>query len=220
MKALSKFVLTLLALPKTVFFNFWHLPFKQAIRFPVLVSHRVWLKDMSGTVSLHIVRTGAVKIGFGDVAIFDQHRSRTIWQVSGSVEFMGKASLGHGSKLSVSGSLILGHRFSISAESTLIATQKITIGDNVLVSWDALISDTDFHRIYDHEGQHINQTRPITIGNGVWIGCRTLILKGVDIADGVVLAASTTLTRSIDAQNSIVGGEPARVIKENIRWQH
>jgi acetyltransferase-like isoleucine patch superfamily enzyme len=54
----------------------------------------------------------------------------------------------------------------------------------------------------------------------VWIGCRTLILKGVDIADGVVLAASTTLTRSIDAQNSIVGGEPARVIKENIRWQH
>jgi acetyltransferase-like isoleucine patch superfamily enzyme len=221
MKVLRKLFLHLFALPKTIFFNFWYLPFGQAIRFPVIVSHRVWLMEMSGTVTLGNTRTGAVKIGFGNVSLFDQHLSRTIWKVSqgGSVDFKGKAFIGHGSKINVEGSLVLGDRFSISAESSIVANHKVVIGDRVLISWEVLIMDSDFHSIFDDAGNHINRPLPITIGNGVWLGCRSLILKGVTLADGVVVAAGSTVTKPVAASHTLVGGSPAAMLRENISWK-
>jgi acetyltransferase-like isoleucine patch superfamily enzyme len=53
----------------------------------------------------------------------------------------------------------------------------------------------------------------------VWIGCRSLVLKGVNIADGVIIAAASTLTRSIDAPDVMVAGSPARVIRDGVRWE-
>jgi acetyltransferase-like isoleucine patch superfamily enzyme len=172
----------------------------------------------SGKVILSTNKTGHIKIGFGEVGIFDQHRSRTIWQVTGTVEFKGKASIGHGSKISVSGILVVGCGFSMTAESSIVAQKEISFGDNVLVSWDSLIMDTDFHNIFDKNGIHINYPMPIFIGANVWIGCRTLILKGSQIADGVVVAAASTVTKSIKEKNTIIAGSPAFVVKENISW--
>jgi acetyltransferase-like isoleucine patch superfamily enzyme len=228
MARFRRLYLYLLGLPKTIFFNFWYLPFKDAIRLPVVVSHRVWLMQLSGKVKIADVSTGAVKIGFGEVGIFDQHRSRTIWQVSGTMEFKGRAKIGHGNKLSVSGHLSLGHGFCITAESAIVAHQSITIGDDVLISWDALVMDTDFHHIYqantmnrgsDDKSSPTNIPMPVTIGNKVWIGCRALILKGVKIADGVVIAAASSVTKSIDIPHAMAGGSPAQVIREGVRWE-
>jgi acetyltransferase-like isoleucine patch superfamily enzyme len=216
---LRKLCLLALGLPKTLLFNFSCLPFRQAIRLPVLVSHRVWLRDLSGEVVLARCRTGTVRIGFGDVGIFDRERSRTIWQVSGKVTFEGAADIGHGSRISVTGDLVIGDRLIIAAESAIVAQHSIRIGDGVLVSWDVLIIDTDAHRIFDSAGHLINPPLPIRIGNSVWLGCRTLVLKGVEIADGVVVAAASTVARTVSAQNAIVGGNPARVVRENIRWK-
>lgn len=219
MEKISRIYLYILALPKTILFNLRYLPFKQAIRLPVFISHRVYLMDLSGAVKISDTRTGTIKIGFGQVGIFDQHRSRTIWQVSGTVEFKGRASIGHGSKLSVSGNLSLGKNFCISAESTIIVKKSISIGDDVLISWDALIMDTDFHNIYNAAGEQTNPSMSIKIGNKVWVGCRTLILKGVHIADGSVLAAASTIVKSIETPNAIIGGNPAKVLKQDITWQ-
>lgn len=209
--------LYILGMPKTILFNLKYFPFKLAIRLPVLVSHRVWLMKLSGKVKISNISTGSIKIGFGEIGIFDQHRSRTIWQVSGIIEFKGRANIGHGSKLSVSGNLIIGKSFIMSAESSIVARECVTIGDNVLVSWDVLIMDTDFHIIYDSKKNQTNYSRPITIGNMVWIGCRSLILKGVNIADGVVVAAASTVNQSIEIPHSIVANT-ATVIRENITW--
>lgn len=203
-------------LPKTIWFNFKYFNFKDAMKLPVFVSNRVWLMELGGSVKLGIVRTGVVRIGFNDIGIFDRQRSRTIWQVSGTVEFEGSASIGHGSKISVIGNLVIGNNFCISAESSIIAHKKITIGDDVLLSWDILIMDTDIHEIYDEGGSCINQPKAVIIGSNVWVGCRSLILKGVEIANGVVVAANTTLTKPININNSIVGGNPVRVLKDKI----
>ena len=219
MTGIRKLYLFVLGLPKTVVFNFKYFPFEQAIRLPVLVSHRVWLMDLSGQVTLDDHRTGAVRIGFGEIGIFDQHRSRTIWQVSGKVQFRGTAHIGHGSKISVTGTLVVGNGVTIVAESAIFARQRVRIGDGVLISWDVLIMDTDAHRIYDAGGNHINEDAPVRIGNAVWIGCRSLVLKGVNIADGVVVAAASTLTRSVESPNVMVGGSPAVVVRDCVRWE-
>ncbi|HET9403951.1 MAG TPA: acyltransferase [Burkholderiales bacterium] len=217
--SLRKLWLFVLGLPKTLLFNFSCLPFRQALQLPVLVSHRVWLKDLSGKVSLADCRTGAVRIGFGDVGIFDPQRSRTIWQVPGHVAFMGTADIGHGSRISVTGELVLGNRLIIAAESAIVAQRSIRIGNDVLISWDVLIIDTDAHPIYDATGNQVNAAMPIRIGNSVWLGCRALVLKGAEIADGVVVAAASTVTRPVLTPNAIVGGNPARVVRENVRWK-
>lgn len=212
---MKQLLFLILCLPKTLLFNLRYFPIKEAIRLPVFVSHRVWLKELSGTVKISNVQTGAILIGFGDVMF----ESRTIWQVSGTVEFKGNAVIGPGSKIVVSGNLTIGTNFLVTATTLIIAHKCITIGDNVLFAWDTLIMDTDFHEIYDSSENRTNQPRPVKIGNKVWIGCRTVILKGVEVADGVVIGASSTLTKPLKVENSVVGGNPAKMIRENITWE-
>ena len=88
------------------------------------------------------------KSGFGDAGHYDRKRSRGIWQVSGTVSFGGKASIGHGSKLSVRGHLSLGADFNMTAESTIVCAKEIRFGDDCLLSWDILVMDTDEHPLY------------------------------------------------------------------------
>ncbi|MBL4775406.1 MAG: acyltransferase [Mariprofundus sp.] len=214
LKGLSYFI----GLPKTIIFNFLHLPFQQAIKLPILVSRHVCLRYQGGKIILPYAKTAMIKIGFGDIAIFDRKKSRTVWSVGGTVEFLGTASIGHGSKISVAGELIIGDGFRMSAESSIVAASKVVIGHGVLISWDVLIMDTDFHKVFEGERQ-LNPNRTIHIGDKVWIGCRALILKGSHIPDGVVVAAATTVSRSIDECCSIVAGSPAKVIKSDITWE-
>lgn len=216
---IRRYFLYIWGLPKTILFNFKHLPLRQAVKLPILISHRVWLMDISGTVKISDYRTGSVKIGFGEVGIFDQHRSRTIWQVSGNVEFKGRASIGHGSKISVSGNLIIGKNILITAETSIIAKKSIIIGDDVVISWNTLILDSDLHKIHDPSGNQTNLPNPITIGNKVWIGCRSLILKGINIADGIVVAATSTVNKSFNTPNSMIGGTPAKILRKDVRWK-
>jgi len=212
--------LYLLGLPKTILFNVRYFPFMTAIKLPVFISHRVWLKTLKGTIELAEEKTGIVKIGFGEVAIFDSNSSRSIWHVSGKVSFKGRAIIGHGSKISVHGELILGDMFTISAESSIVVHKRITFGDNVMLSWEVLVMDTDLHEIYDMDNKLINAPREITVGDNVWIGCRSLVLKGSNIAQGVIIAAGTKIFGTIDDHNSIIGEKiPLLPIKNNVIWK-
>lgn len=219
MKSINKLRMYALSLPKSLYFNFKYFPLSQAIRLPILISHRVWLLKTEGKIILPKNISERIKIGFGEVGIFDRQKSRSIWQVSGIVEFKGNAKIGHGSKISVSGKLIIGNGFCITAESSIVAQKEISIGSNVLISWDSLIMDTDFHEIFDEGGRQLNAPMPINIGDNVWIGCRTLILKGVLISDGVIVAAASTVNKTIEQKNTVIAGSPANVVKENVSWK-
>lgn len=207
---------------KTLYFNLYYLPFHQAIHFPILVSRKVYLKRPFGKIRLDAPATfGLIRIGFGDVGIFDDRFSRSIWDVSGLVVFKGKTELGHGSKITVAetGVLEFGKDFTITAESTVIAYKSICFGENCMLSWDVLIMDTDLHRIKDQNGEIINNDAPISIGNNVWIGCRSIILKGTSIPDYVVIGANSQTRNSLDEQHCVYAGSPLRKIRESINWE-
>ncbi|MBL1353649.1 MAG: acyltransferase [Zetaproteobacteria bacterium] len=218
MDLLGKIFLYLGSLPNTLLFNFKYFKFIDAIRFPVIVSHRVWLKKLSGQVELQGMSFGSVRMGFNDVGIFDKKHSRTIWEVSGKVQFGNNIKIGHGSKICVAGELEVGNDFVMTAESTVIANKKITIGNHVLISWDVLIMDTDYHDIWDENDCLLNADQAIYIGNKVWIACRSTILKGVCIQNGNVIGACSTVTKSVTSMNSVIVGSPAKVVKEHITW--
>ena len=219
MKRIGIYLEVLLSLPKSLYFNFKYFPFATAIKLPVLISYRTKLSKMEGNVILEKIKTGIVRIGFGYVGIFDKNNSRSIWECTGHVFFKGATSIGHGSKLSIgkNGKLIFGNNFCITAESQIVCNKKILIGDNVLISWQCLIMDTDFHNILNGDIK-INDDKEIIIRNNVWIGCRSTILKGVEIYSGNVIAANTNLTRTIRKSHIIIGGNPGNIIKENINW--
>ena len=211
----------LLSLPKTLRFNFHYFPLKTALKLPVFVSHRTFLRELHGKIMLpEKVNTAMIKIGFGDVGHYDRKRSRSIWQVSGTVAFGGKASIGHGSKLSVRGNLTLGADFNMTAESTIVCAHQISFGKDCLLSWDILTMDTDEHPIYNQEGIRTNPDKPIIVGNHVWIGCKCMLLKGTEIPNNTVVAAGTLLTSAFSGKNQIVGGNPPAVLKSDVRWEH
>jgi len=88
--------------PKTVYFNFHYLPFRQARRLPVLVSHRVAFMRFGGYVVVpETAGFASVLLGFGGVGAFDFKRQRSVWQVNGAAVFEGPARLGNGFKLAV-----------------------------------------------------------------------------------------------------------------------
>ena len=209
------------SIPKTLRFNFHYFPFKTALKLPVVVSHRTYLRELRGKVELpEKVERAMVKIGFGDVGHYDRKRSRGIWQVSGTVSFGGKASIGHGSKLSVRGGLKLGADFNITAESTIVCAKEITFGDDCLLAWDVLVMDTDEHPLFNMGNERINPDKPIVVGDHVWIGCKCVLLKGAEVPDNTVVAAGTLLTSAFSGEHQVIGGNPPSILKNDVRWEH
>lgn len=110
--------------------------------------------------------------------------------------------------------LILGSGF-FNSNIKIRCHEKIEIGENVAISHDVTIMDSDAH-----EGlwEGYEKTKPIKIGNHVWIGTRVTILKGVTIGDNAIIAAGSVVTKDVP-NNTIVAGVPAKVIKTNINWK-
>lgn len=110
--------------------------------------------------------------------------------------------------------LRIGNRCSIGDRTEIHCGEDIEIGDDVIIAWDCNILDRDYHAV---EGATEGKER-IIIGNRVWIGCRSIILKGVSIGDGAIVAAGSIVTKDVPA-NTLVAGNPARFIKEVKGWK-
>ena len=95
---------------------------------------------------------------------------------------------------------------------------KITIGNDCMFSHDIYVRTTDSHSILDCNGNRINLAKDIIIGNHVWIGMQSLILKGTTIPDGCIAGARSIISSTIIPTNSIIVGSPAKVIKEDVSW--
>lgn len=60
--------------------------------------------------------------------------------------------------------------------------------------------------------------KPITIRNHVWLGENVMILKGVTIGEGAIVAASSLVLKDVPP-HTLVAGSPAKVIKDNVSWK-
>lgn len=93
------------------------------------------------------------------------------------------------------------------------AKEKIIIGNDVLCGANTLITDFDWHGIQpDKRRNSTGDSKEVIIGNNVFIGYGSVILKGVTIGDNSVIGANSVITKDIPA-NVIAGGNPCKVIK-------
>lgn len=101
--------------------------------------------------------------------------------------------------------------------ATIDCFDKITIGNGVIIGENVKIRDSDGHQI-SYDGKVKSVSAPIEIGNHVWIGMNSIILKGVTIGDGSVIAAGSIVTKDIPS-GCLAAGVPARVIRKGVQWK-
>jgi acetyltransferase-like isoleucine patch superfamily enzyme len=108
----------------------------------------------------------------------------------------------------------------------IVCAERVAIGDDVLIAWGGTIVDHDSHSLlWDERRNDVRDTmrgtkdwshvriRPVVIGNKAWIGFNVVILRGVTVGEGAVVAACSVVTKDV-APYTVVGGNPARLIKE------
>lgn len=94
--------------------------------------------------------------------------------------------------------------------SIIAATCEVRIGKNCLLAPQVQIMDSDFHGLDNHEAD--GDSKPIIIEDNVWLATRSMVLKGVRIGKGAVVAAGAIVTKDVEPY-TVVAGIPAKVIK-------
>lgn len=103
----------------------------------------------------------------------------------------------------------------INAGSQLRCSKAITLGKGATIARDVMVIDSDSHQICD--GKHVVD-QPVVIGDHVWLGARSMVLKGVRIGDGAIVAAGSIVTKDVGSR-CIVAGAPAKCVSENVDWK-
>lgn len=217
---MSRLTKIIFSIPKTIWFNFRYLPISMAIRLPIWIATNVRIRRMKrGCIILNKrnISLGIIRIGYHVADAVDNYGSHTILDIDsgGYITFNDDAHIGHGAILVVKSNarLNIGKHFAISGTTSIICNNEITFGNNVQLSWDSLITDSDAHKIFAENGDLINPNKEISIGNNVWIAANTTILKGSAILDNTVVSSNSLVNKKFTNGNCIIGGSPARVLK-------
>ena len=108
------------------------------------------------------------------------------------------------------GRLVIGDNTAINYGADIVATGLVQIGSDVMIGTHVFIMDNDFHDPIDHNVKPA--PKPVVIGDGVWIGNRSIVLPGVTIGERAVVGAGSVVMTDIPPR-TLALGNPARVIK-------
>ena len=114
------------------------------------------------------------------------------------------------------GHLVIGNNVGIS-NVAITCTNKVVIGDNVLLGGGVKIYDTDFHSLnYEKRGNgtliDVPKSKPIIINSNAFIGANSIILKGVTIGNRSIIGAGSVVTRDVP-DDEIWAGNPAKKVR-------
>lgn len=213
----------LMAMPRSLWYNLRLLPWRQARLLPILISCRTKIEALSGEVKIAAdeLRMGMVKVGFTTFQGSDYRRERTRLNIRGKLVVEGDCSFGAGSSVEVAeeGVLTIGPQFNLGPRSLIICHKEITLGTFDRISWGCTLMDTDQHALVDGDGNRVNPDREIVFGNNVWMGCHTIVTKGVCLADDTTVAAGSRLAGRYEESMTVLAGNPATVVRRGVKRQ-
>lgn len=155
-----------------------------------------------------------VNVSLGGILIIGKNFRSNNREMSNPIGRFYRCSIIVGKK----GTLIIGENVGMSS-TAIVCNNRVEIGHNVNLGGNVVIYDTDFHslnpsdrvdRMTDVENA---KTKPVKIGNNVFIGAHSTILKGVQIGENVIVGACSVVTKSIP-NNEIWAGNPAKYIRK------
>ena len=192
------------------------------VRHRLLADREIWTGSrtvLDGAERVRLHGPGAqLRIGLGPFGATTKHDTSVIRVRDGArLDIYGVVSLQRGVRVVVDrGALRIGHGTNVNGLSKIFVGNAVTIGRMCTVSWDVQITDNDFHAL-TIDGVAQPMTSPVVIGDHVWIGTGAIVLKGVGIGDGAVVAAHAVVTGDVEA-GTVVAGVPARPVGRAEAW--
>ena len=204
---------------KTIYFNFHYLPFRQAIKLPIIL-YKPKLLMMNGNIEIKSshISFGMIKLGFPSVSIYPD-KGIIYENKGGTIIFSGKCNIGGNSAISIGDGggnkkpcLKFGDNFLSLTTLKIVCCYNIIFNDIVRFGWDCLVMDTDFHKLTKLSGGYTKGYGEIVIGKNNWFGTRCIVLKNTITPDYCTISASSLLNKKYDVPKySIIG--PSTVIE-------
>ena len=165
-----------------------------------------------------INRNGSMTLG---CSIFRRSKLETRLLVSrgGILDINGSVAIGYGSDIEVfnGGQLIFEGNNATNIACTIICGEKIQIGKDVMIGRNVTIRDNNGNHFINRAGY--KNTRPVIVGDKVWLCEGCTIMPGVKIGDGAIVGAKAFVTSNVPA-HSMVSGNPAVVVDEDVLWKY
>ena len=95
---------------------------------------------------------------------------------------------------------------------------SVYIGKDCMFSNGIKIFTSDMHSIIDLNGNRINNSGDVIIGNHVWLCQDVKVLKNSKISDNTIVGHSAIVTKKFYETNVILAGNPARIVKRGVNW--
>lgn len=215
---------------KSLLFNFKMLPFRQAVRLPILFYGKTNFRSLKGAVEIKgRINTGMITVGRQDVYV-DTSVQNNIWTINGTIVFDGPVRFFRGSYVLVAKDAVLEINSrpgelgltKIGSNTKIMCFEHIKIGYACRIAWECQIYDTSFHYLEYTESPQtdiVPLSEPIIIGDFVWIGNRTTISKGAVIPDNSVVASNTLVNNDFSEQGPccMLAGIPASLKVSGVR---
>lgn len=211
------------SLPYSIYFNFKYLPFRQAVKIPIMFYKPTFL-SLNGSVKIDAERIsmGMIKLGKLENSLYPN--SGIVFEnKGGTIVFKGRCFIGNASAISVGkhGYLEFGCDFRCSTTLRLVAYHSIVFGESVRFAWECIVMDTDFHKMTKTEGGYTKGFGSIKIGKYNWFGTRCIVLKNTKTPDFCTFSACSKISGKIDApEYSILTTMSSPVVVRTGFWRN
>lgn len=206
---------------KTCYLNFKFLSFKQACKLPIYVYGKLQLGNCTGKIIISTsIKSGMIVFG-ANIAGFEASQGISLLDIGGTIRFEGSALFGRKCTISTQETavIVFGHCCRISNSVKIRSYKYIEFKPFVSITPECQVFDTNFHYMRNIEtGEVLPLSRPVIIGKYCWIGNRTSIMKGTILPDYTIVSSNSLVTRDFSSikSYSIIGGMPAKLLKENV----
>lgn len=196
--------------------------FAGGLRYPLRYRKPIWIGSptvIDGIERIRVSPGGVLRIGLGSFGLSSRTDTSVIRvREGGSLHCDGVVSLQRGIRIVVDGGeLSIGDGTNVNGSARILVRSGIRIGAGCTLSWECQVLDNDFHTM-TVDGRQRPSTAPVTLEDRVWVGTDALILKGVTVGEGAVIAAGAVVTKDVPAY-AVVAGSPARVVGHCNAWE-
>ena len=165
-----------------------------------------------------IIRKGILTLGSKKFCK-SKLETRLLVDKGATLRWNGSTSIGYGSDIEVfpNAQLTFGGGGATNIGATIICGEKIEIGKNTMLGRHITIRDNNGSHYMNRQGY--KNTRPVIIGDKVWLTEQCTVMPGVKIGDGAIIGALSLVIRNVPA-HCLASGHPAEVIDEDILWKY
>lgn len=206
---------------KSIYFNFRYLPLRQAIYLPIWITSNFKVKKLKrGQIILDYPYRRNFIFGASGSPGLQQHKGGIYLEANAKLRLHAMCVIGQGTVLRCDrdATIELGPNFYCNKNCFLRSTNSIKFGSDCSLGWNVQINTSDGHTIW-HGETRTASSASISIGNHVWLTSNSIITKGINIAEGCIVAQGSIVTKSIEERNTLIGGIPARLLRTDVKWE-